>query len=156
MISFNNNDDSKKLRQSNLELLRLVSMFFIVLYHLLFFFIVKIDDSFIFKALYLPLHVGVICFILISGYFHIKSSIKGGVRLLLPLIIFYSPFTLWEVANGALGAKSLLFFSKSPYWFIRTYFFFFLFSPLLNSFLTNGKKKSYAFVSFRLHLCLYG
>lgn len=129
------------VRQSNFELLRLVSMFFIVFYHLLRFFIVKIDDAVIYKAMYLPLHVAVICFVLISGYFHIKPSFRGTVKLLAPLVIFYLPLTLWEFFHGVGGVKSLLLFSKSPYWFIRTYFFLFLISPMLNNFLTDNKRR---------------
>ena len=129
------------IRQSNFELLRLVSMFFIVFYHLLRFFVVKIDDAVFYKAMYLPLHVAVICFVLISGYFHIKPSFRGAVKLLAPLVIFYLPLTLWEFFHGVGGVKTLFFFSKSPYWFIRTYFYLFLISPMLNSFLTDNKRR---------------
>lgn len=129
------------IRQSNFELLRLVSMFFIVFYHLLRFFVVKMDDAVIYKALYLPLHVAVICFVLISGYFHIKPSFRGAVKLLAPLVIFYLPLTLWEFFHGVGGVKTLFFFSKSPYWFIRTYFYLFLISPMLNCFLSDNKRR---------------
>ena len=135
------NTNNTDVRQSNFELLRLVSMFYIVLYHLLFFFIVKVDDSALYKSLELFLHVGVICFVLISGYFHIRPSVRGAVKLLLPLIVFYLPLTLWEYIHGIVGVKSLFIFSKSPYWFIRTYFFLFLISPMINSFLTNNKHR---------------
>ena len=129
------------VRQSNFELLRLVSMFFILFYHELLFFIVKMDDTIIYKALEMPLHVGVICFVLISGYFHIRPSIHGAVKLLMPLLLFYLPLTLWEMADGVGPAKSLFIFSKSPYWFIRTYFYLFLISPILNNFLINNKQR---------------
>lgn len=129
------------VRQSNFELLRLVSMFFIVLYHLLRFFVVQMDDAVIYKAMYLPLHVAVICFVLISGYFHIKPSFRGAVKLLAPLVIFYLPLTLWEYYHGVGGVKTLLIFSKSPYWFIRAYFYLFLISPMLNCYLTNNKRR---------------
>lgn len=129
------------VRQSNFELLRLVSMFFIVFYHLLRFFVVRMDDAAIYKAMYLPLHVAVICFVLISGYFHIKPSFRGAVKLLAPLVIFYLPLTLWEYYHGVGEAKSLLVFSKSPYWFIRAYFCLFLMSPMLNNYLTDNKRR---------------
>lgn len=129
------------VRQSNYELLRLIAMFFIVFYHLLRFFVVKMDDAVIYKAMYLPLHVAVICFVLISGYFHIKPSFRGAVKLFAPLLFFYLPFTLWEFFHGVGGVKTLFFFSKSPYWFIRTYFYLFLISPMLNHFLTDNKRR---------------
>ena len=130
-----------KVRESNFELLRLIAMFFIVLYHLLLKFIVVVDDNPIFQAVFLPLHVAVICFVLISGYFHIKPSIYGGAKLLFPLLVFYLPLTIYEYSQNNVGIKSLLFFSKSPYWFIRTYFYLFLIAPVLNSFLNTDRRR---------------
>ena len=70
-----------KVRESNFELLRLIAMFFIVLYHSLLKFIAVVDDNPIYQAMFLSLHVAVICFVLISGYFHIKPSVRSGVVL---------------------------------------------------------------------------
>lgn len=131
------------IRKSNFEALRLISMFFIVLYHILFFIIVNVDDSIVYKVLWLPLHVGVICFVLISGYFHIKPSLRGIVKLIYPLVVFYLPLTIWELSHGIGNTNNLLFFSKSPYWFIRTYLCLFLVSPVLNAFLTSHKHRLY-------------
>ena len=131
------------MRESNFELLRIVSMFFIVLYHLLYYFISVWSCDAFYKALFLPLHVGVICFVLISGYFHINPSLKGIAKLLAPLIIFYLPLTIVDIYNGNGGGKSLLFFSGSSYWFIRTYLYLFLVSPLLNLFLVNNYRRLY-------------
>ena len=132
-----------KKRESNLELLRLISMFFIVLYHLLLKFIVEIDDSPIYMAMYLPLHVAVICFVLISGYFHITPSLCGGFKLCIPLLLYYLPLTLFQLFQQNIGIKTLLFFSYSPYWFIRTYFYLFLIAPLLNSYIISRERRLY-------------
>lgn len=134
---WNDTYPTNKVRESNFELLRIVSMYFILLYHMLLFFISKIDDVSLFKALWLPLHVAVICFVLISGYFHIKPSLKGVVKLIFPLLVFYLPLTIYELLTGLGGSRNLLFFSQSPYWFIRTYFYLFLIAPVLNSFINN-------------------
>ena len=113
------------IRESNYELLRLIAMLFIVWYHLMLWFIVPIDDFPSYKSMYMPLHVAVICFVLISGYFHINPSVRGVAKLFYPLLVFYLPLTIYEfVFNGERG--NLLFFSKSPYWFVRTYFYLFL------------------------------
>ena len=132
-----------KVRESNFELLRLVAMYFILLYHMLSFFIVKVDDASLYKALWLPLHIAVVCFVLISGYFHIKPSFKGIVKLLAPLIVYYLPLTLYELVSCGGGYKELLFFSQSPYWFIRVYFYLFMISPMLNMFIANKKRMVY-------------
>ena len=96
--------------------------------------------------MWLPLHVAVICFVLISGYFHIKPSLRGIVKLIVPLIIFYIPLTLWEMAHCVGGVKDLLFLSKSPYWFIRTYLCLFLIAPILNEYLVSNKRRIYLLV----------
>lgn len=141
------NKDNPKLRESNFELLRLIAMLFIVWYHLLCFFVVKIDDAPVYKAMYLPLHVAVICFVLISGYFRIRPSIRGIAKLAFPLLLFYLPLSVYElIFDGVGGAKSLFFFSKSPYWFIRTYFYLFLMAPVLNSFLASDKRRLYLLI----------
>ena len=79
-----------KVRESNFELLRLIAMFFIVWYHLLLKFIVVVDESPIYKAMFIPLHVAVVCFVLISGYFHIKPTLRGGGQIVIPIIGFLS------------------------------------------------------------------
>ena len=122
-------------------------MSFIVFYHLLLFFIVKVDDNVFYKALYLPLHVAVLCFVMISGYFHINPSFRGLAKLIIPLVIIYLPLT----AIGFLffdigGIRDFFFISKSPYWFIRTYLYLFLFSPVLNAFLITTKRRCYLLV----------
>ena len=135
------------MRSSNFELLRLVSMFFIVLYHILLFIIVDIDNSPIYKAMWIPLHVAVICFVLISGYFHIRPSLRGGIKLIIPLLIYYLPLTILELVNGVGSIKNLLFFSKSPYWYIRTYLCLFLMAPALNAYLTSNRRRLYLLIA---------
>lgn len=79
-----------KIRSSNFELLRIVSMSFIVMYHFLcYIYITETHETeTIYRALWLPLHIGVICFVLISGYFHIRPTVKGAMKLLLPVLMF--------------------------------------------------------------------
>ena len=117
-------------------------MLFIVTYHFLCYIYLyesgRADT--IIRGAWIPLHVAVICFVLISGYFHIRPSVKGAVKLLLPPIFFFSIPNVIATACGADigffgGVKSLLFLSQSPYWFIRTYLYLFLISPILNKYL---------------------
>lgn len=63
-------------RESSFELLRLISQYFIVLY-LYLLFIAKIDDDPLNKAIQMPLHVGVIIFVLLSGYFSTLPHLKN-------------------------------------------------------------------------------
>ena len=133
-----------KERESNFELLRIIAMFFIVLYHLLLFFVTEEDNNVLYRAAYLPLHVAVICFVLISGYFHITPSVKGIAKIILPLLIFYIPLTIYEwCSENYGGGRNLLFISQSPYWFVRTYLYLYLVAPMLNAYLTSRNHRTY-------------
>ena len=110
------------------------------------FFVCNIDDNLLYQALWLPLHVAVICFVLISGYYHIKPSLRGIIKLIGPIILFYLPLTIYELTQGVGDAKNLLFITKSPYWFIRVYVFLYLLSPIINSFLKSKTHKLYLLI----------
>ncbi len=132
-------------RQSNYELLRLISMFFIVLYHLLLWFVQDHPSHGCLKALWLPLHVGVICFVLISGYFRIKPSSRGFIKLIVMVLVYSLPGMIIEIRNAGTWHQvlhSLMFVSRTNYWFVRTYIGLFLLSPLINTFLDHSSLKA--------------
>ena len=132
-------------RQSNYELLRLISIFFIVLYHFLRWFVQDNPSQSCLKALWLPLHVGVICFVLISGYFRIKPSSRGFIKLVLMVLVYSLPWMIMETRNAGTWRDvlhSLMFVSRTNYWFVRTYIGLFLLSPLINTFLDHSSMKT--------------
>lgn len=100
----------------------------------------KNPDIAAYKASWITPHLAVVCFVLISGWFHIKPTLVGGCKLIWPLLLFYLPFTLYDIMHGNQSIVNLMFFSRSPYWFIRIYFCLFLLAPLLNWFLDNRSK----------------
>lgn len=129
-----------KVRESNFELLRLVAMFCIVLYHLLLYFVIPTKgEGSIFYALQLPLHIGVLLFVFISGYFGIKPNIRSLGKLLLMTAIYFLPLQVFHDFTAGEGFKQIikdtLVISQGPYWFIRTYILFYLFVPIINIFL---------------------
>ena len=129
------------MRQSNFELLRLLSQYFIVLYHVLHFYLQPHHSSLAFKALQMPLHIGVVVFVLLSGYFSIKPSSKGFLRFLAILFVYSLPNIVHGVLTGQGALQkglSLLFLSNTRFWFVRTYLYLYLVSPMLNEFLGNG------------------
>lgn len=75
------------IRKSNFELLRLIAMFLIVLYHI-FIGTYESNPDFVSQSIWIPLHLGVPVFILISGYFHIKFSWLKFLRLVSVLFIY--------------------------------------------------------------------
>ena len=62
-------------RESSFELLRILSQVFIVLYHICYLWQGKeYSCQPFFQAVSTPLHIGVVVFVLLSGYFTIKLS----------------------------------------------------------------------------------
>lgn len=94
---------NKKTRNSAIELLRLLAMFMIVYYHLILFFIEPIDSNPIYKAIQIPLHIGVILFVLISGYFGIRPSYRGFFKILCIVAVYFLPLRLWYVYKMNMG-----------------------------------------------------
>ena len=128
-------------RQSSYELLRLLSMFFIVFYHLLRWFVLDNPTYDWVRALWIPLHVGVVVFILISGYFCIRPSSRGLLLLLGVLLVYSLPGIVSGIKNADSVydvLHSLMFVSHSEFWFIKSYLALYLISPLLNSFFDNS------------------
>lgn len=98
-------------RQSNMELLRMVAILAIVFYHILLFVHNNLSDAPIYQALFLPLHVGVLLFVMISGYFRIKFSIKKLIILIVPLFILCHLLLIHcFVENIVFMIKLILFF----------------------------------------------
>lgn len=128
-------------RQSNFELLRLLSMFFIVFYHL--FLRAEYDNTSYewYQALWMPLHVGVVCFVLISGYFGIKTSSRGLLLYLAFLFVYSLPDIVIDIksADSAYDViHSLMFISRTGYWFALTYLGLYLVAPLMNRFFEHS------------------
>ena len=139
-----NEINSHKERQSCFELLRLISMFFIVLYHFLRWFVQDNPTHNSLQAFWLPLHIGVVCFVFISGYFRIKPSSKGFIKLIAMVLVYSLP----EIVIGIRNANgwhdvmhSLMFVSRTEYWYVRTYVGLYLFSPLINVFFDHSSIK---------------
>lgn len=142
-------------RQSNFELLRLLSMFFIVFYHM--FLRAEFDNPPYewYQALWMPLHVGVVCFVLISGYFGIKTSSRGVLLYLAFLFVYSLPDIVFGIksADSAYDViHSLMFVSRTGYWFALTYLGLYLVAPLMNRFLEHSsvREQWYMLIVFAL------
>ena len=71
-----------KTRDSNMELLRIIAITFIVLYHLTAFFANAWgEENRLMYSLNLMLHTGVILFVLISGYYGIDPKSEDAAYL---------------------------------------------------------------------------
>lgn len=148
------NSTKKNIRQSNFELLRIVSMFLIIAHHYVvhsnlanmdFGYNKAIAEFFIIGG-----KIGVNCFVLISAYFLLESKFK--IKKLLKIILqtfFYS--LLFSVlfsafTNSNISMSTFAFpIIRSFYWFATVYVGLYVLSPFLNhivhSFDRNGLAK---------------
>lgn len=154
--------DYPLVRESNMELLRLVSMYCIVLHHL---FVHSLRGVIGFSDYYELTHhaeiftmmdgfliAGLNVFVLISGYFGIKTTFKGFLRLYLQVFFYGLLFYLldrysqnqpirWDILK-----YSIFIFSHSPWWFITQYVLLYLFAPILNAAVKALNKKNFIYV----------
>ena len=145
----------KKPRQSNFELLRIVSMFMIVLYHVIYHGVFEssnINDQVYLHPFinHLPIYqimmfggkVGVALFVLITCYFMNgrNPKITSLLKLWFP-VFFWSAGIMMLAKYGFIPGQQVvdegMYHALTPilsrqYWFINDYFFLILFIPMLN------------------------
>lgn len=133
-------------RQSNIELLRCFAMLCIIVYHLCLFALVGVSTGTkLYQALQIPLHIGVPLFVLISGYFGIRFSLKGLMRLCSKGYFYFVPLAVIPMVLTHSGGvkdilKSIFIFGFDAQWYLNTYLYLFLFSPIINRYLENITK----------------
>lgn len=130
-----------KERESSYELIRVIAQYFIVLYHLLLVIVYKNTNIEFYRAIWIPLHIGVPLFVMISGYFGIKTDVRRLVKLAGMVFVLQVPLLIADTIIGGGSLKdyvSIVFFvSNTPFWFVRTYLYLFLFAPVINYYLKN-------------------
>ena len=137
-----------RIRQSNFELLRIISMLMILMVHftgatfplpdrmqLTDFGNINTTAKMLMESFSI---IGVNCFVLISGFFGIKPSVKGFTNFIF-CCLFYSVviYGIFAIADPSqYGWKDVLqsfaIFSHTDLWFIPTYLTLYVFSPLIN------------------------
>lgn len=146
-------------RNSNIELLRIFSMLFIVFHH---FIVHGIEQSFTTQMPNASVHflasflasggkLGVDIFMIISGYFMIRSTFHWSKFFnLLKQMLFYSLLFLgvncyfhFIPLNALNILQSLLPFTYVGYWFMTCYLVIYLISPYINRLLKNLSYEEY-------------
>lgn len=154
-----------KTRNASFELLRIICMFMIVLYHLF----IKLDYSAVctsafYSSLLFPLHVAVICFVLISGYFGIQLSFKKLLAFYIQ-VLFYNivAYLVCSVISYEFSIKNFIISflplsHNQDLWFIRTYLYLMLLSPIINKYLSSPPPpKIQGYVgNISIHFCIFG
>lgn len=147
LIKVNNKKESK-LRNSNIELLRIVSMLMIVVHHILVHGVADSIDARLLHFLDSFVIYGVNTFLLISGYFMIKVKWKSILNLFW-ICCFWKLFHLFfgsivldhQYTLVDWFIKPLAIPFSSGGWFVDTYILLMLISPILNIALDRMSKK---------------
>lgn len=147
-------------RDSNIELLRLVAMFFILCHHFINNSLFDIQagahkelttEYGVYSLLEGFLYVGVNCFLLISGYYGIKLRARklwsmylqlgfyGVSCYLIEALLFHKPIT------HTVFTKSIFILSHPCWWFVAYFLLLMFLSPWLNSAIRQMSKKQYQF-----------
>ena len=145
-----------KIRESNYELLRIISMFMIIVYHLILHtkIINNCNASFTRGILLLILYISIVhvnSFILVMGYYQVKSEVNiKKCFSIFGISIFY--MILFTLIFQCLGLIKLSFFqivqeillnNSDSYWFIKCYLFLYILSPYINKFINCINKVEY-------------
>lgn len=151
-----------------MELLRIVSIFMIIVFHC----VLKSGFSFqpgfsmnklIIKCFWMLGEMGVNLFILISGYYMVNSQFMWKkLILLLAEVQFYTWVTIWlgiKLGIYALSDLKSIFLTFFPvtldrYWFITAYILVYILSPFFNLLIHTMDKKTYR-KFLAVVLCLY-
>lgn len=147
------------VRKSNIELLRIILMIFVLLHHFLVWgaFPCMIDSSLplsleAIPAIYLNgfLFMAVNCFILISGYFGIKFDFRKllSFYLICAFYAFLSQIVGIVAFNNEYSIKRLVFnsvccISQTQLWYVKGYFALLCLTPILNPARETLTRKQY-------------
>lgn len=144
VITENEADQGVPVRSSNIELLRILSMLMIILFH----FSVHgtwpeggpLASDVAVETLSFGGKLGVNCFVLITGYFMVKSRLKLGSLLRIVFETWFYSFAILflflavqpDLVTEAKLRKAVLPVISGEYWFITCYLALMVISPLLN------------------------
>lgn len=132
------------MRQSNIELCRILSMFMIVMLHSTyasFGYPEDLSKSNLLVLLFSSLSImGADVFLLITGYFSASIKKKSICNLLYVCLFAGIVKVVLATATGTISWKLLFFVSKSN-WYIICYIGLLIITPILNTFISNTSKK---------------
>lgn len=156
---------SEKLaRNSNIELFRILAAFSVLIVHFNGWFVGGLPNEFDFENI-TAFRIGQLCieslsvvcvnsFLLISGYFGIKLSLKSIYKFIILLLGIYIPmYLLNSLLYHSFSIKGLIISSlpiSNGGYFVQGYFVLMLVSPLLNSFVSNSKRNIVLYLTLLL------
>ena len=165
-------DSGKLSRDSNMELLRIIAMFLVLVVHSCFKSVGYPNTA---DAIAKPLSIfsryvlqsaSIICvnvFVLLSGWYGIKTRIKSFCKFIFQVLFFSIGFFLYHFLSNLPsisldGIVSVLLLKGNDYWFVKAYIGLYILSPVLNMYAEKASRVQFrntliAFFSFQT---LYG
>lgn len=155
MVAIKNN------RRSNIELLRCLAMFLVLVFHADYFSLgaptledISVNPLDAYSRVFIE-SLSVVCvnvFVLISGWFGIRPKIKSISKFIFQCLFFligiYVVMMMLGLAKlnirGVLGCFVMLKWN----WFIKAYLCLYILSPVLNAFVENTDKRTFQQVLF--------
>ena len=149
---------TKGPRQSNFELLRIIAMLLVLVVHADFLangtpssheFISDPLNAFTRTVIQSIAIVCVNVFVLISGWFGIKPSLKGISSFIFQCLFFYVGIYIinvlfFKAPVSIIELRKCLFFApESGLWFVLAYVMLYILSPILNTFINSIPKIQY-------------
>ena len=150
-----------KQRNVGIDILRIVSMFFIIIGHILMqggvlsaFYNEGLQGGYyFFNTVYVIAYCGVNCFALVSGYvgwqntFRLEKIIKLWATVIfwsvgVSLVLFVYNKEFFSVKEAISMCLPLV---RGRYWFFNAYFVVFMFSPVLNHIIKTLPQKTYQY-----------
>lgn len=135
------------MRQSNIELLRIISMFFVLIVHACFQSTgvpnyavfqsneIKTITEIILEFIAIP---AVNVFILISGYFGIKCKFNNVLNIIYIIFFLRLAMTICFINTINVNAETILLLIPGyKDWFTSTYMLLLILSPILNTYIYN-------------------
>ncbi len=170
MCTSNNKQKSDNLRQSGIELLRIVAIVMVLVCHAnarvlglpsraeVF----SVPAPSIARMLFGAMAVyGVNIFVMISGWFGIHAKPKGLANLLFEVLFLlwgiYAVFLLTGNATFNMHDIKVCLALTDEYWFVMAYVGLYIFSPVLNAFVEKASKRELQLllVGFYVFQCYY-
>jgi len=160
-----------KVRQSNIELLRIISIILVLIYHIGSLIIKMptsdelVDDTLSSVTRIFFANLSVVCvnvFVIISGWFGMRFTMKAIFKLLFQVffvyLFIYAICVISGYDNLNFSALAFCFMADKSTWFVKAYLGLMIFVPALNMLVENGNEKQlrYVLVAFYAYQCTYG
>jgi len=162
---------TKTVRLSNIELLRIFAIFFVLLFHSNFHTLGipsiynVADNPFRYLCAFSVQGLTVICvnvFVLISGWFGIRPSLKGALKFVYQILFFLVGSYLLAIAFDqeklSIGGIAHCFLLDDYAWFVKSYLLLYILAPILNSYIESRSQSDVRklILAFYIFQTIYG